>query len=70
MNEYVTLLGAEAVQNAARNMQGSVEEFGRAVLNLQGIADQVCRSFDEMASRIEAAAERIERATQQGASGT
>jgi hypothetical protein len=53
--DYTTLLGAEGVERAGRNMQSAAEHFDRCMFNFDAAVDRLIRALDEHASRIEAA---------------
>lgn len=59
---HVTLLGAETVDQAARNMSGAAETMLRAATYFDDVAMRLMAAMDESARRMEAAAERIEKA--------
>jgi hypothetical protein len=65
MSGHVTLLGAEEVSRAGSRISGAAEEMQRAASAFDEATHRMARAFEDAASRMEAAAERIERAMAQ-----
>ena len=61
-SDYVTLLGAEQVQNAGHHIWGAAEQIRSASGNIDNSVFQLRQILDEFAGRMEAVAERIEKA--------
>lgn len=55
MGDYVMLHGAEEVRRAASVMESSASEFQRAIGQFDFIVNNLMRSMEEHASRIEQA---------------
>lgn len=53
MSDHVTLLGAEQVKSAGRNIQSSAEQIDRASNVFSEAASSLIRSTDEAISRLE-----------------
>jgi len=53
MSQYVTLLGAEEVSRAARNMQNAADTMIDAVRNLSGVMEQHQRFLDDWLIRLD-----------------
>jgi RecA/RadA recombinase len=54
MAEYITLMGAEQVQNAARSMTHAAELMQRAASEFQGAVDRQERVLDDFLIRFAA----------------
>jgi hypothetical protein len=53
MSDYITLLGAEAVERAARSISESADQMQRAAETIDHSAERMIRALDETAQRIE-----------------
>lgn len=53
--EYMTLMGAEQVQNAACTMRNAADQFSSSVGSFGDQVDRLIRAMDEHALRIEEA---------------
>lgn len=54
-SEYIRLLGAEEVSQAARNICGAADQITRAAEYIDNTVDRLVRVLEDHASRIEAA---------------
>lgn len=59
MAEYVTLLGAEDVAHAARNMQGAADGMQRASNQFYETTERLIRALEEHNMRMERALEKL-----------
>jgi hypothetical protein len=57
MADYVTLLGAEEVSRAARNIQGAADDLNRALAGFSDTVERLRVVLEEHAARIEKAME-------------
>lgn len=69
MSDYVTLLGSEQVANAGRAVAGAAERIERAVGNLDEILGRHLRHAEELVYRVEAAADRADKAARSADEG-
>lgn len=54
MSDYITLLGAEQVANAANTMRGAADEMQRAAANIEGSLERFLIRFEHLVERLEA----------------
>lgn len=66
MTEYMHLVGAEQVQNAARQMQSAAEETGKAAGSIAYSLEMHHRFMDDWLQRFEAALEKHSKETYGG----
>lgn len=59
MADYVTLMGAEQVQNAGIAMRGAAESMGRAASQIDDATMRHTRALEELVSRFETAAQQF-----------
>lgn len=59
MSDYITLLGAEQVQHAARSIQAAAEEMARAASYSDETARQQRQFMDDWLQRFEQAIEKL-----------
>ena len=60
MAEYITLLGAEDVQNAANTMRRAADSMAMSLSNFSEQADMRLRRVEDLVCRIESVVERLE----------
>lgn len=61
-NGYMTLLGAEEVSRAGNAISGAADQIQRAATSMDFTVDRLNNVLQEHVQRMEAVAERIERA--------
>lgn len=57
--KYVTLIGAEQVQQAANHMVSAAHEMGRAASNIEGALERHRIAMDDWLQRFEAVVEKL-----------